>query len=81
MGLAITIHGVVMVVAGFAFGLAVVRAGVLPRWTGEMLMFGVVLIAIASGLPEPVQTLAAGIRDAAFVGMGAALLVGQVSKV
>jgi hypothetical protein len=80
MGLAITIHGAVMVVAGFAFGLAVVRAGVLPRWTGEMLMLGVVLVAVASGLPELVQTLAAGIRDAAFVGMGAALLAGPVSE-
>lgn len=35
-----TVHGLIMLVGGLAFGLAVVRAGVLPRWTGVCLMAG-----------------------------------------
>lgn len=70
----ITIHGAVMVFAGIAFGVAVIRAGVLPRWTGICLVAGVLLVAISSGLPDVVQTAAAGVRDLAFAGMGVALL-------
>lgn len=70
----VTIHGVLMVVAGLAFGLAVIRAGVLPRWTGVTLMAGVVLVAVSSGLPDIAQTATAGVRDLAFAGMGASLL-------
>jgi hypothetical protein len=71
----ITIHGGVMVVAGLAFGIAVVHARVLPRWTGMALMAGVVMVAASSGLREVVQTISAGVRDLAFAGMGAALLI------
>ena len=69
-----TIHGAVMVFAGLGFGLAVIRAGVLPRWTGVALMAGVVLVALSQSLPEGAQVLAAAIRDLGFAGMGAALL-------
>jgi hypothetical protein len=81
MGLWMTIHGVLMVIAGLAFGLAVVRAGVLPRWTGLTLMAGVVLIAVSSGLPDAAQTASAGVRDLAFAGMGASLLVARRRRV
>ncbi|MGH2555574.1 MAG: hypothetical protein ACRDHO_07645 [Actinomycetota bacterium] len=70
-----TIHGILMVLAGLAFGLAVVRAGVLPRWSGVALMAGVVLIAVSSGLPDIAQTASAGVRDLAFAAMGGSLLV------
>ena len=40
------VHGAIMVVAGLCFGLAVVRAGVLPRWTAFTLMAGVCLVAV-----------------------------------
>jgi uncharacterized protein YndB with AHSA1/START domain len=70
----VTVHGAAMVVAGLAFGLAVVRARVLPHWTGWALMAGVVLVAASSGLPGIVQTASAGVRDLAFAGMGTALL-------
>ncbi|MCW3016755.1 MAG: conserved rane protein of unknown function [Solirubrobacterales bacterium] len=69
-----TLHGAIMVVAGLGFGLAVVRAGVLPRWTGVVLMAGVVLDATTQGLPVEVQLLAAATRDLGFAGMGAAVL-------
>jgi hypothetical protein len=68
-----TIHGAVMVLAGLTFGFAVIRAKVLPPWTGIALMTGVVLVALAQGLPEGPQVLAAAVRDLGFAGMGAAL--------
>jgi hypothetical protein len=74
MGPLISIHGVLMVLAGLAFGWAVVRARVLPRWTGVMLMAGVVLAAGSSGLPEVVQMVAAGVRAVAFAAMGISAL-------
>jgi hypothetical protein len=74
LGAWVIVHGFLMVLAGSAFGLAVIRADVLPRWTGAALIVGVVLVTASSGLPEVVQTLAAGMRDLAFAGMGASLL-------
>jgi hypothetical protein len=69
-----TIHGAIMVFAGLGFGFAVIRAKVLPRWTGIALMAGVVLVSGAQSLPEGPQVLAAAVRDLGFAGMGAALL-------
>lgn len=73
----VTVHGLLMVLAGSAFGVAVVRAGVLPRWTGVLLIVGVVLVALSSPLPGAAQTLCAGVRDLAFAGMGLSLLTRQ----
>lgn len=70
----VTVHGLLMLLAGSAFGVAVVRARVLPRWTGQVLLLGVVLVALASFLPAPLQVLCAGVRDLAFAGMGLSLL-------
>jgi hypothetical protein len=74
MGGWIAVHSVLMVVTGLVFGYAVVRAGVLPRWTGALLMLGMLSMVVASALPAVVQTGAAALRDIAFAGMGAALL-------
>jgi len=63
-----------MVMAGLCFGLAVLRAGVLPRWTAYTLMTGVCLVAVTVDLPDPVRVAAATARAAAFVGMGLAIL-------
>jgi hypothetical protein len=70
----VTVHGLFMLVAGSAFGVAVVRARVLPRWTGVLLLAGVILVALASMLPGALQMLCAGVRDLAFAGMGLSLL-------
>jgi hypothetical protein len=75
-----SIHGGLMVLAGLAFGLAVIRAGVLQRWTGATLMGGVVLVALTSGLPGIAQAAAAGVRDLAFAGMGASLLLDRRAR-
>jgi hypothetical protein len=69
-----TVHGLILLLGGLAFGLAVVRAGVLPRWTGVCLMTGVVLVVAASGLPDIARTVAAAVPAVAFIGMGTALL-------
>jgi hypothetical protein len=69
-----TIHGAVMLLAGLGFGVAVISAKVLPRWTGVALMAGVILVSLSQTLPEGPQVLAAAIRDLGFAGMGAALL-------
>jgi ethanolamine utilization microcompartment shell protein EutS len=74
MGGWITVHSVLMVVTGLVFGYAVVRAGVLPRWNGALLMLGMLSMVVATALPDVVQTGAAALRDIAFAGMGAALL-------
>ncbi|MEO9140043.1 MAG: hypothetical protein ABI345_13370 [Jatrophihabitans sp.] len=68
------VHGVIMLVGGVAFGVAVVRARVLPAWTGICLAVGVVLVAAASGLPTVVRAIAEAFPAAAFIGMGAALI-------
>ena len=72
LGIWMTVHGVVMLLGALGLGSAVVRTGVYPRWTGFALVIGVGLVA--AGLPEPAGLVAAGIRDLAFVGMGATLL-------
>jgi hypothetical protein len=80
LGAWLTIHSVLMVVAGVAFGAAVIRAQVLPRWTGITLIAGMVLMAVTAGLPDVTQTMAAAVRDLAFVGMGAAVVRRVQSK-
>ena len=70
----IAIHSVVMVVSGVMFGVATIRARVLPRWTGMTLILGMLLMTVATALPDGAQTAAAGVRDLAFAGMGASLL-------
>lgn len=69
-----TLHGAIMLLAGLAFGYAVLKAGVLPRWTALALMVGVVLVVATRGAPEGAQILAVAIRDLGFAAMGAVLL-------
>jgi hypothetical protein len=63
-----------LVLAGVGFGLAVIRARVLWRWTGVALMAGVVLVALTQTAPAGVQPLAAAVRVLAFAGMGACVV-------
>jgi len=73
LGVLMTVHGAVMVVAGLGFGYAVLRARTLPAWTALALMAGVVLLALTQTMAEPVRLAAAGLRDLGFAGMGIAL--------
>jgi hypothetical protein len=74
LGALMIVHGALMVLAGLGFGLAELRARTLPAWTALALMTGVVLVALAQRSSEAVQLMAAGLRDVAFAGMGAAVL-------
>ena len=74
LGAWVTIHSVLMVVAGVTLGVAVARAKVMPRWTGITLIAGMVLMAATGGLPDAARTLSAGVRDLAFAAMGVSLL-------
>jgi hypothetical protein len=47
-----SIHGAIMVLAGRGFGVAVIRARVLPRGTAIALMAGVVLVSLSQTLPR-----------------------------
>ena len=75
----VSIHSALMVIAGVAFGVAVARAQVLPRWTAITLIAGMALMTATTGLPEVTRTMSAGVRDLAFAGMGASLLGGAHS--
>jgi hypothetical protein len=77
LGTAMTVHGGLMVIAGLAFGYAVIRAQAFPVWTATALMVGVALVALTQGAPGDLQLVAAGVRDLAFLGMGTALLRGD----
>lgn len=79
IGLAMTLHGAIMLFAGIGFGYAVAKAGVLPRWTGLTLIAGVVLVAATQAAPAGVELAAAGVRDLAFAAMGLALLRGSAA--
>ena len=74
MGPWITVHGVLMVLAGSCLGVAVARAGVLPAWTGYLLIAGVWLVALTNELPDGLRVTAATVRAAAFIAMGVAIL-------
>lgn len=69
-----TAHGAVMVAGGTALGIGVVRSRALPAWTGWALAVGVVLVAGVSGMGNLERTLAAAVPDAAFLGIGIALV-------
>jgi hypothetical protein len=59
---------------GLLFGIATFRAGVLPRWAGGLLAFGVVLPLVASGLvPHPFDRIFALPVGIAIVWLGYAL--------
>lgn len=70
LGAWMTVHGLILLVGGLAFGVAVVRARILPRWTGICLPAGVVLVAAVSGLPDIARTGATAVPAIAFIGMG-----------
>ncbi len=71
-----TVHGALMVVGGVLFGVAVVRARVLPAWTGITLVVGVfVNLLLALGALPPISQIAGTVvRNVALIGMGASLL-------
>ena len=76
LGSIYTFFGGLMVVGGILFGIAVIEAKVLPRWTGWLLIFGVSLNLLFSLLafPDLSHIFASVVRNIAFIGMGISIL-------
>ncbi|NTU78339.1 MAG: hypothetical protein HGA45_02870 [Chloroflexales bacterium] len=72
------VHAVIQVVGGALIGWSVLRAGVLPRWTGVLLMLGMLAHVALSplGLSESYRWIASTTQNLAFVGMGLAVVFG-----
>jgi hypothetical protein len=69
--------GLAFLIGLILFGVATMRAGVLPRWTGPLLILGDVVFAVgtfAGSAALIVEVLGALITCAAFVWLGLALL-------
>jgi hypothetical protein len=65
--------GVLYLLGGLVFGIATVRAGVLPRWPAALLAVTALLTPLAALLPHWLQRYAAIPMGIAFVGLGYAL--------
>jgi hypothetical protein len=76
LGWPYTAHGALMIAGGALFGVAVIRARVLPAWTGVTLIAGVALnlVVALSALPPILQAGGTLLRNIALIGMGVALL-------
>ena len=76
LGSIYTFHGVLMVVGGILFSIAVIRARVLPIWTGGWLILGVSLNLLFHLLAFPPlsQIIGSIVRNIALVGMGIAIV-------
>lgn len=71
-----TFYGGLMVAGGILFGMAAIKAKVLPKWTGWCLILGVGLNLLFSLLafPDLSQIIGSIFRNIAFIGMGTAIL-------
>ncbi len=80
LGSIYTFYGGLMVVGGILFGIAVIRARVLPRWTGWLLILGVSLNLIFRLLafPDLSQIIGSIVRNIAIVGMGVAMVTSSL---
>ncbi len=75
LGTLYTVHGVVMLVGGGAFGYATIRARVFPAWCGGLFLagLGVNLLVGLLPLPDLLQTLGTTVRNAGLFAMGVAV--------
>lgn len=81
IGWVYTLHGGLMVAGGLLFGLASVRARVLPRWATGVFLLGILLNLVVALLPLPdlLQTIGSGIRNVGLAGMGWAVITADRS--
>jgi hypothetical protein len=75
LGLTYTAHGLLMILAGAAFGFATLRARVFPRWTAWTFLAGIGVNLILGLVPAPdiLQTVGTFLRNIGLVGMGWAI--------
>jgi hypothetical protein len=65
-----TIAGPLYMLGGLLFGIAVYRAGVLPRWAGVLLAVGTVIAPVAALLPLAAQPKIAVPTGLALIWLG-----------
>jgi len=72
LGILYTLHGLLMIVGGVAFGVATYRASVFPVWMSVVFLTGVVLnlVLTLAGAPDLLQTLGSALRNLGLIGMG-----------
>src|SRR4029434_5902606 len=68
-----TLTGLLYVLGGLLFGIATLRAGILPRWPAGLLAVGAALTPAAALLPHELQRLAAVPVGVALAWLGYAL--------
>lgn len=75
-GTTYTVHGALMIVGGFSFGAAILRAGQLPAATAWLFIAGLAanLAAALLPLPETAQMIGSAVRNLGLAGMGYAIL-------
>lgn len=69
--------GVGYMLGGALLGLATVRAGFFPRWTGGLMAATAALTPLAAVLPHAIQRFAAVPMGVAFIGLGYTLWTGR----
>jgi hypothetical protein len=69
-----TLSGPLYMLSGLLFGIATIRAGILPRWAGGLLALGTVLAPVAALLPLALQPKMAVPVGIALAWLGYALL-------
>lgn len=79
LGSTYTVHGLIMVIGGFLFAVAALRAKSLPPVTLWLFGGGLLVNLLLTLVPVPdiLQTVGTAIRNAALVGMGYAILLGR----
>lgn len=73
--------GVCYLLGGLLFGIATIRAAVLPRWPAVMLVFAAVITPAAALLPHALQRYAAVPMGLAMIWLGYSLWASQRKKV
>ena len=78
LGFLYTFHGALLVIGATLFGMEIIRAKVLPFWTGITLIIGAILGVVINlmGLSDIFQVISSAIRSVAFIGMGIEVLKG-----
>ena len=65
--------GFAYMIGGLLFGIATIRAGILPRWAAGLMALGTALAPVATMLPEEHKALVAVPMGLALVWLGYAL--------
>lgn len=77
-----TMHGILMILGGIAFGVASYRAKIFPRWTSVVFLAGIILNLSLTlvAAAELLHTLGSAFRNLGLMGMGMYLIRGSEQR-